>query len=186
MESAGRWALLERPGEPTADSRPDAAAIEHVARALLRRYGVVFHRILERESVPHPWRDLLRVFYRLEARGEVRGGRFVAGFAGQQFALSEAVTLLRSTRRRDKRGELVSMSAADPLNLVGLITPGERVPALTSNRICLRDGIPIACKVGDDVRFLIELEPPQRWEATSVLLRRTVPQQLKAYLGKSA
>ena len=96
MEDAGRWALVRRapPAQPTPQAKPEA--VEHVARTLLRRYGVVFWRLLEREAdwLP-PWRDLLRVYRRLEARGEIRGGRFVAGFSGEQFALPEAVGALR-------------------------------------------------------------------------------------------
>ena len=109
-------------GRPAAEAEREA--VEHVARTLLRRYGVVFWRLLEREAawLP-PWRDLLRVFRRLEARGEIRGGRFVAGFAGEQFALPEAVGALREVRRRPQTGDLVSISGADPLNLVGILTP---------------------------------------------------------------
>ena len=125
MESGGRWALARRAQPASRERRSRADAVEHVARTLLRRYGVVFWRLLEREAgwLP-PWRDLLRVYRRLEARGEIRGGRFVAGFSGEQFALPEAIGLLREMRRRPKSGEWVSLSGADPLNLVGILTPG--------------------------------------------------------------
>src|SRR5206468_6935739 len=105
VEDAGRWALARR---AKATAAPEA--IEHLARALLRRYGVVFWRLLEREAgwLP-PWRELLRVYRRLEARGEIRGGRFVSGFSGEQFALPEAIGLLRETRRKPASGELVSL-----------------------------------------------------------------------------
>jgi ATP-dependent Lhr-like helicase len=171
METAGRWALSRR--APHSSPRPaDAAGLEHVARTLLRRWGVVSMRLVEREStcLP-PWRDLLRIYRKLEARGDIRGGRFVAGLAGEQFALPEAIGLMREIRRRAPTGELVSLSAADPLNLVGILTPGPRLPALTSNRLLLRDGLPVALLVGGEVRFLETFEPATEWEMRKLLLR---------------
>jgi ATP-dependent helicase Lhr and Lhr-like helicase len=139
---------------------------------LLHRYGLVFWRLLEREAdwLP-PWRDLLRVYRRLEARGEIRGGRFVAGFSGEQFALPDAIGLLRETRRRGSAGGWISVSGADPLNLVGIITPGSRLAALTGNRVLYRDGVPVASLAGGDVQFLQNLEPHVAWEARKALLR---------------
>ena len=156
-----------------------AAALEHVCRTLLRRWGVVFWKLLQRESsfLP-PWRDLLQCLRRLEARGEIRGGRFVTGFSGEQFALPEAIGLLREARRKPDRGELVSLSAADPLNLVGVITPGARLPALTGNRVLYRDGLPLAVLTGGEVKFLENVEEKDQWQAQSVLLRRHVPATL--------
>jgi len=173
MEDAGRWAPIRRIG--TID--PDG--IEHIARALLRRWGVVFWRLLAREAdwLP-PWRDLLRCWRRLEARGEIRGGRFVAGFSGEQFALPEAVGLLREVRRKPPGEALLSLSGADPLNLVGLLTPGARLPALTANRVLYRDGIPIALLAGGEVRFLESLTPAEQWQAQNALVRRHVPAAL--------
>ncbi len=141
IESGGRWALVRRARPESGADWSRDAAVEHVARALLRRYGVVFWRLLAREAtwLP-PWRDLLRVYRRLESRGEIRGGRFVAGFSGEQFALPEAVGLLREIRRRPASGQWVSLSGADPLNLVGVLTPGARLPALIGNRVVYRDG----------------------------------------------
>ena len=140
IEDAGRWALVRKRRAPEG-----ADIIEHVARTLLRRYGVVFWRLIAREAqwLP-PWRDLLRCYRRLEARGEIRGGRFVAGSSGEQFAAPEAIGLLRDMRRREPTGALVSLSGADPLNLVGILSPGARLPALTGNRVLYRDGVPIA------------------------------------------
>src|SRR5690606_11030094 len=106
----------ERPGD--GESKP---ALETVAWALLRRYGVVFRKLAERENLAPPWRELLRVYRTLEARGQVRGGRFVEGFWGEQFALPEAVVLLRRTRNAPKDNTLVAVSAADPLNLTGIL-----------------------------------------------------------------
>ncbi len=168
MDAAGRWALAGR-----ARVAPSAAeAAEHLARTLLRRWGVVFWRVAEREAawLP-PWRELLGVYRRLEARGEIRGGRFVAGFAGEQFALPEAVGLLREVRRRPLDGALISLSGADPLNLVGLLTPGPRLAALAGNRVLWRDGLPIAVLQGQEVQLLAELDPPTQWQARKALLR---------------
>jgi len=110
---------------------------------LLRRYGIVFRDLLVRESVLPAWRELLIMFRRLEDRGEVRGGRFVSGFIGEQFALPVAVESLRAMRHREPAGEVVTVSAADPLNLVGIVVPGERVPALSGRVVTFRDGVPI-------------------------------------------
>src|SRR5262249_21692814 len=110
---------------------------------LLARYGVVFRDLVARETLALPWRDVLRALRRLEARGTARGGRFVTGFVGEQYAQPEAVEVLRSARRRERTGELVRLTAVDPLNLVGILTPGPRVPALRTNAVVLRDGLPI-------------------------------------------
>jgi ATP-dependent Lhr-like helicase len=115
---------------------------------------------------------LLFEFRRLEARGEIRGGRFVAGLSGEQFALTEAVGLLRKVRRRKKDGVMVSVSGADPLNLVGIVVPGPRVPALTGNRVLFRDGVAIASQVGKQVSFRVELDDTTRWHAHNSLIKR--------------
>jgi ATP-dependent Lhr-like helicase len=176
MESAGRWALARR-GQPRREAGP--GAVEHLARILLLRYGVVFWRLLEREApwLP-PWRDLLRVYRRLEARGEIRGGRFVAGFSGEQFALPDAVGMLREIRRKPPSGVWVSLSGADPLNLAGVLTPGPRLAALTGNRLLYRDGLPVALYAGGEVQFLETLDPVTEWEARKTLLRGAVPLSL--------
>jgi ATP-dependent Lhr-like helicase len=191
VQNAGRWSLLQPAPPPAHDtghvsSSGSSTAAEAAAWALLRRYGVVFRRLLERESLMPPWRDLLGVYRRLEARGEIRGGRFVDGFSGEQFALPEAVGRMRAIRREPGRGALVSVSAADPLNLVGIVTPGERLPALSGNRVLYRDGEPIAVWESRQARFLVELGPADRWHAQNALTRRQVSPRLKAYLGRSA
>jgi ATP-dependent Lhr-like helicase len=140
--SAGRWTVLYT-GEP-----PDRATqLEATCRVLLRRYGVVFREILARETNLPSWRDLLMTFRRLEDRGDVRGGRFVASFIGEQFALPIAVESLRASRRRPPSGDTITISAADPLNLVGILVPGERVPAITGRFVTFRDGVAV-----DDAR----------------------------------
>ncbi|MHB8440293.1 MAG: Lhr family helicase, partial [Acidimicrobiales bacterium] len=132
----GRWAILPSAG-PLLDT--DELA-EQVAGQLLARWGVVFWDLLQRESLSVPWRELLWALRRLEARGVVRGGRFVSGFAGEQFALPEAVDELRQERRAGSTGQGVTLSGADPLNLVGIVLPGSRIPALRTNRVHLVNG----------------------------------------------
>jgi ATP-dependent Lhr-like helicase len=127
VTALGRWSLFRRPGAVVADA-------EAVARRLLQRTGVVFRRTLLRERLPVPWRDLVRALRTLEMRGDVRGGRFVAGFDGEQYALPEAVTLLRSLRREGKPMS-VEVAASDPLNWQGILTPGDRVAPGTAQRI---------------------------------------------------
>jgi ATP-dependent Lhr-like helicase len=212
MSSAGRWSLLDRNASPPAEKEPvNAEAAEEVARMLLKRYGVVFKRLLEREGIVLPWRVLLRIYHRLEARGEIRGGRFVAGISGEQFALPEAVGMLRAIRRTrtgsmdfgfrspareteeriadsttTETESLVSVSAADPLNLVGIITPGGRVTAHTSNRILYRNGEPITVLESGEVQFLVELSRTMEWKAKSALMRKATPPQLRTYLRRPA
>ena len=122
-------------------AREDLA--ETWAEQLLFRYGVIFRDLIQRENLNVPWRDILRALRRMEARGTVRGGRFVAGFYGEQYARPEAVESLRKVRRAEKKGELVRVSAVDPLNLVGIITPGPRVTAVHTRAVIYRDGVPL-------------------------------------------
>ena len=178
IEDAGRWALARR-AQSLPQDKP--VAVEHLARTLLLRYGVVFWRLLEREApwLP-PWRDLLRVYRRLEARGEIRGGRFVAGFSGEQFAIPDAVGMLRDARRRPAADDWISLSGADPLNLAGILTPGPKLAALTGNRLLFRDGLPAALLAGGEVQFLVTLDAASQWEARKALLRGAVPASLIA------
>lgn len=161
MDDAGRWALLRRaPAKAAgASQRIDSDTLEHIAMTLLRRYGVVFWRLLEREAEWLPtWRELLRTFHRLEARGEIRGGRFVAGLAGEQFALPEAIPLLREVRKRPPDGSLIAVSGVDPLNLAGTLLPGAKVPAVVGNRLVYRDGIPIAAIIAGKPHYWGEVD----------------------------
>ncbi|UJR81941.1 DEAD/DEAH box helicase [Sandaracinus amylolyticus] len=155
MESAGRWSLVRTAGARDGE-RVDEHAVEEVARVLLARWGVIVRRVLEREGMAPPWRELVRVLRRLEARGEIRGGRFVAGQSGEQFALPEALEKLREVRRKPGRGDAITISAIDPLNLVGILTPGARVPAIASHRIVWCDGVPFAVRDGQGVRAMAE------------------------------
>ncbi len=130
-----------------------------------------FACLLQREQkVLPPWRQLVRVLRRLEARGEVRGGRFVNGFGGEQFAWPEAVKALRQARTADTELEVV-VSAADPLNLAGIITPGERIPSTARNRLLYRGGVPVAVLAGGSFRWLVEADAAAEWSARSLLMR---------------
>jgi len=170
MADAGRWALVRR---PSAAAEQKDQAVEQVVRTLLRRWGVIFWKLLAREAqwLP-PWREILFCCRRLEARGEIRGGRFLAGFSGEQYATPEAVGLLREIRRKAPTQQYLSVSAADPLNLLGIVTPGARLPSLAGNRLLFRDGVPVAVYAAGEVRFLESLDPKDQWEAQTALLRR--------------
>ena len=170
-DSSGRWSAL-RPGTP-ATARD--AAVERLAWTLLQRYGVVFRRVLTREPAGVPWRDLARVYRRLEARGEIRGGRFVAGMPGEQFALPDAVDRLREVRRSEADGRLITISAADPLNLTGIVTPGDRLRAAAGNRIVYRNGVPVAAMEGDMLRTLVDLDADTAADAAAAAAGRRVP-----------
>ncbi|QDA58367.1 DEAD/DEAH box helicase [Thermomonas aquatica] len=169
IADAGRWSLVRK---PAVEAGADSAGIEHVARVLLRRYGVVCWRLLEREApwLP-PWRELLREYQRLEARGEIRGGRFLSGVVGQQFALPEAVAALRSVRKRAHDGAMIAVSASDPLNLLGGIVAGDKVPRQPGARLLWRDGLPVATLVAGEFRPLPGLDPRDEHAAKLALLR---------------
>jgi ATP-dependent Lhr-like helicase len=202
IETAGRWSLLGGmavgrnggSGEDRSDGKPSAPGIppnrrtavppELFAKTLLRRYGVVFKRLLARETGAPPWRDLLMVYRRLEARGEIRGGRFVAGMSGEQFALPEAVGQMRSIRRLDGGGRLIALSAADPLNLTGIITPGDRVTGITRNRILYRDGVPVLAAEAGEMRPLGGEESPTP-DMIQALVRKSISPALRARLAMS-
>jgi ATP-dependent helicase Lhr and Lhr-like helicase len=135
-DSGGRWSLLFT---DQVDDR--APAIESTCWMLLRRYGIVFRELLTRESIQLPWREVLIALRRLEDRGEIRGGRFVSGFLGEQFALPVAADSLRASRSQAPTQEVIRIAAADPLNLVGIILPGDRVPTNSGRSFDLRDGV---------------------------------------------
>jgi ATP-dependent Lhr-like helicase len=147
--AGGRWSILA--AASPADFAPDELA-EAVALQLLARWGIVFRDIATRESLGIGWRDVLWALRRLEARGIARGGRYVAGVAGEQFGLGEAVDQLRSVARRERDGVTVRLSAADPLNLTGIVLPGPRVPAVRGREILLRDGAVVTGSAGEVAR----------------------------------
>ena len=172
VETAGRWSLL-------ASERADD--VEVVAKTLLKRYGVVFRSMLQRESGLPPWRELVRVYRRMEARGEIRGGRFVASFGGEQFAAADAVGRLRAVRKTERADELVVLSAADPLNLVGILTPHPRIASVYRNRLLLKDGLPIAALEGGELRRLADV-PLDDDHLKSLLARRSLRLPLRPHL----
>jgi ATP-dependent Lhr-like helicase len=193
VESAGRWSVTARgrdaapadaPARETAGDDLEGSA-EDQAWVLLRRYGVVFRRLLARETNLAPWRVLTQVLRRLEARGEIRGGRFVGGMSGEQFALPEAVAQLRTVRRAERDGRLIGISAADPLNLTGLLFPGHRVPALAGNRIVFRDGVPLAAREAGTLRPLADYDAALERDIERAIVRREVSPTLRAYLGRA-
>ncbi len=159
-----------------APRKNDPAAVEHIALTLLQRYGVVCWRLLEREAawLP-PWRELLRVYHRLEARGEIRGGRFVAGLSGEQFALPDAIAVLRAIRKRPHDGALLVLSALDPLNLVGTLLPGGKVPRVLGARVAYRDGLPLGTLVAGAVEMLVDLPSAEQQAVRQALLRGAAP-----------
>jgi len=183
VDAGGRWVLLEQniPGLTNHSARSgaagsswaDEAAVEQVALALLDRYGVLFRAVLQREYRGLPtWRQLVRVLRRLEARGEIRGGRFVSSFSGEQFAWPEAVEALRREQKnQDQSRPDVVISAADPLNLAGIVTPGARVPATARNRLLYRGGLPVAVYVGGEFEWRGTPDAAAEWTARNQLIR---------------
>ncbi|HEX7807118.1 MAG TPA: ATP-dependent DNA helicase, partial [Thermoanaerobaculia bacterium] len=174
-QRAGRWSLLGR------NDIDEDDAIETQARVFLRRYGIVFRRLLGREPNAAPWRELARVYRRLEARGEIRGGRFVHGMSGEQFALPEAIERMREIRREQHDDAIVVISAADPLNLTGILTTDERIRAIAGTRIAYRNGVAVSVLEGEYLRPLTESTP----EIAAMLAGRRVPVS-SGWVGRTA
>ena len=178
LDRSGRWSLLAEP-EPAHHDMPDAD-LERVAMRLLERYGVVFRRLLERETLAPSWGELAAVYRRLEARGLIRGGYFVSGVGGEQFALAEAIASMRAVRRAPAKGELRVLSAVDPAAGAGIkVHPSrvrQRIAAVRGNRILYRDGVPLAVREAGEVRFLdgagAALADDERWQLERLLLVR--------------
>jgi ATP-dependent Lhr-like helicase len=198
QDLTGRWSAMPvasvSSGSPASSVSSSGAAreaaVEVYARALLGRYGVMFRRLLTRETNPPTWRELTRVYRRLEARGDIRGGRFVTGVSGEQFALPEAVELLRETRRSARDGRLVTISAADPLNLTGVLAGGRDdrdnlIRAITSTRIVYRDGIALAVLEGDYLRPLAQIDPSIAADVASALAGRRMTAVVSGFMGQS-
>jgi len=180
--SPGTWSPSPSPSPDAWSPSPSPSPTEEVARALLKRYGVVFRALLARESRLPPWRELALVYRRMEARGEIRGGRFLAGFSGEQFALPEAVSSLRAVRREEPTGEIIAVGGADPLNLVGIITPDARVAAVARNRVLFRDGLPLAALENGELRVFPAGRDLDENELRSFVMRRVPLPELRAYL----
>ncbi len=171
LDAAGRWVPI-RPLPEEASEAQREQAIELAADALLRRYGVIFRRLLDREPLAPTWRELHYVLRRREARGELEGGRFVQGFAGEQFALPAAAEALRGLEAAADEAQSVVISAADPTNLTGIVLPGPRLPAMAGNRILLEAGRVVACKLGRRIdHALADATPAERWRQRARLLR---------------
>ena len=174
LETAGRWSLA-RALAPAEDGDADEQARETAARALLKRYGVVFRRLTDREPHLPPWRELVRTLRRLETRGEIRGGHFVSGVGGEQFALPDAVGALREVRRTESGDEVTVLSAVDPVNALGVTTPsGARLAARTGNRVAYRAGRPVAVLDGGRVVYCEQLSPEDGWSVQKRLLRASL------------
>jgi len=181
IDDAGRWSIITGPAsneETTPNTgwiQTDHETLNHIAWTLLKRYGVVFHKMLERESGLPPWREMLYAWRRMEARGEIRGGRFVEGFSGEQFALPDAVALLRKYRDGKQELPAIVISATDPLNLVGILLPGERIPALHTNRILFKNGLPAAKQLNGEIEYFGFMSPHAQWEINFLLTRKNNP-----------
>ncbi len=179
IEDAGRWDGLARPAISSMDGDESLSeqTIETIARVLLRRYGVVFRRVLEREAALPPWRLLIRALRRMEAAGEIRGGRFVAGATGEQFALPDAVAALRECAKRADDSGVLRIAAVDPLNLVGSVLPGVRIAAHSNQHIALLGGEAVAIKQGADIQFLKSLDTPTSLRVRTAIIGSLTPRQ---------
>jgi ATP-dependent Lhr-like helicase len=183
----GRWALLP----PQGLARDPDELAQAVAEQLLSRWGVLFRDLLVRETLAVSWREILWALRRLEARGAIRGGRFVTGFVGEQYALPGAVEALRRTRKLERTGETVRLSAVDPLNLVGVLTPGPRIPAVRTQQVVYRDGLPLrdapAASAGAREIGMSFLQDPPEWKPRrGSRARRLLRRRLATYRGGRA
>ena len=192
VEDAGRWSLLEKDealGQPQTNSRHwgvlDEEQLERLIGIYLQRWGVIFRGVLERELFSPPWRVLLTALRKMELRGPIRGGRFVAGVGGEQFARLETVDVLRKFKKQvnSNKPRYYSLSAVDPLNLLNLISPIRKLSRLSKNRVLYENGIPIAVLESGKVIFLKEIESAQEWNLQQALIKKNFPARLRSYLG---
>ncbi len=198
LEQAGRWCLFDAPTPVDKEARREQ--MEELTRSLLLRYGVIFRKLVHRERTAPSWREMLRILRRMEDRGELRGGKFVSGVWGEQFALPNAIPLLRAQQKQalqmqaeeqaDGDADMVTISAADPLNLTGVITPGERVASRNCEHILYRNGTPVAVYGGEELRWLQRSSEAEAAPADRVRIiervRRVVPQKMRAFYGKGS
>jgi ATP-dependent Lhr-like helicase len=192
VEDAGRWSLLKTFSFPETKKPSrhwdvlDDDQLERLVCIYLQRWGVLFRSLLERESYAPPWRVLLTILRKMELRGAIRGGRFVAGVGGEQFAYSEIVDELRKANR-DKKNSFVHkyycLSATDPLNLLNLLLPNRKLSRLVNNRVLYQGGVPLAVIDTGDVHFLRDVPEEQKWGFQQMLVKRKFPVKLKSYLG---
>ena len=181
IDAAGRWSVIlapaESPDHPAPGAWPgtDENTLTAIVDTLLKRYGVLFRKVLERESDLPPWRELLYTCRRMEARGEIRGGYFIEGCSGEQFARAEAIALLRKQKNKLQGLPPVVISATDPLNLIGSVLPGERIPAVHTNRILFNNGLPVAKQLNGVTTCLTNVDSASRWEIGNLLTRRRNP-----------
>ena len=193
VEDAGRWSLLNT-FQQSADAESskrhwkvlDEEQLERLVSIYLQRWGVLFRGILDREPLAPPWRVMLSALRKLELRGSLRGGRFISGVGGEQFAFPETVDALRKFKRSSENkstARYYSLAATDPLNLVNLILPGKKLPRLSRNRVLYRGGVPIAMMDSGQVHFLKETDAEQQWQQQQMLSRKVFPPRLKSYLG---
>lgn len=187
MDLAGRWSLLNR-NHSTENKNASEETADSLARIFLKRYGIVFRKITENEGVAPPWRDLVRIYRRMEARGEIRGGRFVEGIWGEQFALPEALVKLRQVRREKNREgaseDLLAVSAVDPANLHGILTPGAKPKRHSKNGVLFRSGVPVAAWEDGEMTTLAEASDEEKWKWRNLLARKTFSAKLRPHLGK--
>jgi ATP-dependent helicase Lhr and Lhr-like helicase len=180
MDQAGRWTLLKN--NFVKDDEEDFTKV--YAKLLLKRYGIVCRKIADKEKGAPAWRELVKYYRMLELKGEIRGGRFIDGVWGEHFALPEAVTMLREIRKKEKDGAYLAVNAADPLNFHGVITPGEKIPQYTSNRVLYQDGVVVALSEGGEIRYLRTAGTAEKWKMKTALEQRNYSPKLRAYLGK--
>ncbi|MDP2141576.1 MAG: DEAD/DEAH box helicase [Gammaproteobacteria bacterium] len=190
VEDAGRWSLLgnDVAVEPSASGAVlNSEQMERLIMIYLERWGVLFKRVLERESFAPSWRELLYTLRRMELQGILRGGRFIAGVGGEQFALPDTVTSLRQFGKNqdatERSIEYVSLAAADPVNLLGIVLPDARLPKTSRNRVLYKDGLPLAVLESGKVSFLREVDAQEQWQLQQVLMHREFPARLRAYIG---
>ena len=193
VEDAGRWSLLntfQQVTEVENSSRHwqvlDETQLERLISIYLQRWGVLFRGIVDKEPLAPPWRILLSALRKLELRGTLRGGRFISGAGGEQFAYPETVDALRKFKRSRESASHTSyfcLAANDPLNLLNLILPGRKLPRVSNNRVLYRGGIPVAVLESGEIHFLKKTDADQQWQQQQMLTRKVFPARLKSYLG---
>lgn len=181
FSQAGRWWKINKVNI-SEDLLKKEKNIEKLALFLLKRYGVVFRKLVEKEKLLPVWRDLLKQYRKMESRGDIRGGRFIEGLWGEQFALPSAVVSLRSVQKEKSDDEYIAISACDPLNLTGILTSGRKIPSISSNRILYKNGIPVLIKEGKELTFTRNYDEKEKWHLQNILIKRNIQHELKPYL----